>query len=72
MNYTFKLKKEDNLYLCEFIEELLRVYKSVNISQDEECYYLTLFEQKFVLKSNGFEFKDEPRYINENTVEVDC
>lgn len=65
MNYTFKLKKEDNLYLREFIEELLRVYKSVNISQDEEYYYFILFEQKFVLKSNGFEIRDEPRYINE-------
>ena len=65
MNYTFKLKKEDNLYLREFIEELLRVYKSVNISQDEEYYYLILFEQKLVLKSNGFEIRDEPRYINE-------
>ncbi len=65
MNYTFKLKKEDNLYLREFIEELLRVYKSVNISQDDEYYYFILFEQNFVLKSNGFEIRDKPRYINE-------
>ena len=36
MNYIFKLRIENNLYLQKFIYELLRVYNSVTISADEE------------------------------------
>lgn len=59
MNYTFKLKKEDNLYLREFIDELLRIYVSVNISNDEQYYYITLTETVLVLNNN--EIKSENR-----------
>lgn len=59
MNYTFKLKKEDNLYLREFIDELLRTYVSVSISNDEQYYYVTLTETVLVLNNN--EIKSENR-----------
>lgn len=61
MNYTFKLKKEDNLYLREFIDELLRVYVSVNISDDEQYYYITLTECTVVLNNNGISFENKVR-----------
>lgn len=61
MNYTFKLKKEDNLYLREFIDELLRVYVSVSISNDEQYYYITLTECTVVLNNNGISFENKVR-----------
>lgn len=62
MNYTFKLKKENNLYLKEFIDELLRVYDNVNVSIDDEYYYISL------TKTNEDEttFRDE--CINEGFI----
>lgn len=59
MNYTFKLKKEDNLYLREFIDELLRTYISVSINADDKYYYITLTETVLVLNNN--EIKSENR-----------
>ena len=61
MNYTFKLKKEDNLYLREFIDELLRVYVSVRISDDEQYYYITLTETVLVLNDNGIKSENKTR-----------
>lgn len=42
MNCTFKLKIENNLYLKEFIDELLRVYDNVSVSINDEYYYISL------------------------------
>lgn len=67
MNYTFKLKKEDNLYLREFIDELLRVYVSVSISNDEQYYYITLTECTVVLNNNGISFENKVRCFENGT-----
>lgn len=66
MNYTFKLKKEDNLYLCEFIDELLRVYNSVTISADEEFYYISITKLSVRIDKDGITLKDE--CINEGFI----
>ncbi len=52
MDYTFKLKKEDCIYLQEFINELLRVYYLVTIRADEEYYYVQLATCNKVLIDN--------------------
>lgn len=67
MNYTFKLKKEDNLYLREFIDELLRVYVSVSISNDEQYYYITLTERIMVLNNNRISFENKVRCFENGT-----
>lgn len=67
MNYTFKLKKEDNLYLREFIDELLRVYVSVSISNDEQYYYITLTERIMVLNNNRISFENKVRCFENDT-----
>lgn len=61
MNYTFKLKKEDNLYLREFIDELLRTYISVSINADDKYYYITLTETVLVLNDNGIKSENRTR-----------
>lgn len=67
MNYTFKLKKEDNLYLREFIDELLRVYVSVSISNDEQYYYITLTECIMVLNNDRISFENKVRCFENGT-----
>jgi hypothetical protein len=66
MNYTFKLKKEDNLYLREFIDELLRVYNSVTVSADEEFYYISITKLSIRIDEDGITLKDE--CINEGFI----
>ena len=66
MNYTFKLKKEDNLYLREFIDELLRVYNSVTVSVDEEFYYISITKPSIRIDEDGITLKDE--CINEGFI----
>lgn len=61
MNCTFKLKKEDCLYLREFIDELLRTYISVNINADDKYYYITLTETVLVLNDNGIKSENRTR-----------
>lgn len=66
MDYTFKLKKEDCIYLQEFINELLRVYNSVTISVDEEFYYISITKPIIWIDKNGITLKDE--CINEGFI----
>lgn len=66
MNYTFKLKTENNLYLKEFIDELLRVYNSVTISADEEFYYISITKPSIRIDEDGITLKDE--CINEGFI----
>ena len=59
MNCTFKLRIEDNLYLQEFIYELLRVYNSVTISADEKFYYISITKPSVRIDKDGITLKDE-------------
>ena len=63
MEYTFKLKKEDCLYLREFIDELLRTYVSVSVNADDKYYYITLTETVLVLNNDGIKFENKVRYF---------
>lgn len=67
MNYTFKLKKEDNLYLREFIDELLRTYISVSINADDKYYYIILTECTVVLNNNGISFENKVRCFKDDS-----
>lgn len=66
MNYTFKLKIQDNIYLKEFIDELLRVYNNISISVDDEYYYISLTKPSIRIDEDGITFKDE--CINEGFI----
>lgn len=66
MNYTFKLKIRDNIYIKEFIDELLRVYNSVTISVDEEFYYISITKPIIYIDEDGITLKDE--CINEGFI----
>ena len=59
MDYTFKLKKEDCIYLQEFINELLRVYNSVTISADEEFYYISITKPTIRIDKDGITLEDK-------------
>lgn len=66
MNYTFKLKRQGNIYLQDFIDELLRVYNSVTINVDDEYYYISITKPIIYIDKDGITLKDE--CINEGVI----